>query len=134
MPPTKSISIPNSDFEFICFYLLIGASSSLATASSEHENLHSAYQDLETKLAEAETKRERAEKQFVEKKSKLLQKEADFVMKRKVDSDTLQELQKEIQGLRNYMTTAEQCWDLLNADVMGKNLDLKNQINPLDSN
>jgi DNA repair exonuclease SbcCD ATPase subunit len=134
MPPTKSIVIPNSDFEFICCYLLIGASSSLATASSEHENLHSAYQDLETKLAEAETKRERAEKQLAEKKSKLLQKEADFVMKRKVDNDTLQVLQKEVQGPQNYMTNAEQCWDLLNANVMGKKPNLKNQINPLDSN
>jgi predicted nucleic acid-binding Zn-ribbon protein len=109
-------------------------SSSLATTSSELENLCSAYQNLETKLAEAETKRERAEKQVAEKKPELLQKEANFVMKRKVDNDTLQELQKEVQGLRNYMTTAEQCWDLLDADVMGKNPNLKNQINPLNSN
>ncbi|KAK1693875.1 hypothetical protein QYE76_010572 [Lolium multiflorum] len=95
-----------------------GASSSLATASSELESLRSAYQDLETRLAEAEKKQERAEKQLAEKKSELLQKEADFVTKRKVDSYTLKQLQNEVNGLWNYMNTAEKGWDLLNADVM----------------
>nr|XP_051201977.1 uncharacterized protein LOC127315537 [Lolium perenne] len=107
-----------------------GASSSLATASSELESLRYAYQDLETKLAEADKKRERAEKHLAEKKTELLQKEADFAMKRKVDSDTLQKLQNEVHGLWNYMTTAEQCWDLLNADVMeplGYEEDRRNQ-------
>jgi hypothetical protein len=42
------------------------------------------------------------------------------VAKRKVDSDTLKKLQSELQVLRNYMTTAENGWDLLNSDVMGK--------------
>ncbi|KAK1564278.1 hypothetical protein QYE76_018487 [Lolium multiflorum] len=41
-----------------------GASSSLATASSEVENLRSVYKDLETKLTDAETKREFAEKEL----------------------------------------------------------------------
>ncbi|KAK1609707.1 hypothetical protein QYE76_033380 [Lolium multiflorum] len=95
-----------------------GASSSLATTSSELESLRSAYQDLETKFAEADKKREQAEKHLAEKKSELLQKEAYFAMKRKVDIDTLQKLQNEVHGLRNYMTTAEKGWDLLNANVM----------------
>jgi hypothetical protein len=42
-------------------------------------------------------------------------------MKRKVDSETLQKQQKEINGLRKYMETAEKHWDLLNEDVMGMN-------------
>ncbi|KAK1668529.1 hypothetical protein QYE76_056688 [Lolium multiflorum] len=109
---------------------VIGASSSLATTSSELENLRSAYKDLETKLTEAETKRERVEKPLAEKKSELLQKEADFVTKRKVDSDTLKKIQNEVHGLRNYMTTTEKGWDLLNADVMeplGYDEDRRNQ-------
>jgi hypothetical protein len=76
-------------------------------------------------LAEAETKREQAEKNLAEKKSELLKKEADFVLKRQADSDTLQKLQNEVNGLRKYMTTAEKGWDLLNSDVMGKNPDTK---------
>jgi hypothetical protein len=78
---------------------------------------------METELVEANKKRERAEKQLKEKNSELLHKEADFVQKRQVDSDTMQKLQKEVIGLRNYMTMAEKGWDLLNSDVMGKNLD-----------
>nr|XP_051229007.1 uncharacterized protein LOC127346784 [Lolium perenne] len=86
------------------------------------ESLRSAYQNLETELAEANKKRERAEKQLKDKNSELLQKEADFVQKRQVDSDTMQKLQKEVNGLRNYMTMAEKGWDLLNSDVMADEL------------
>jgi septal ring factor EnvC (AmiA/AmiB activator) len=96
-----------SDFELILTYLLLGASSSLATTSSELENLRSSYKDLETKLAEVKQKRERPEKQLAEKNSELTKKEGEFEMKRKVDSDTLQKQQKEINGLRKYMETAE---------------------------
>ncbi|KAK1613871.1 hypothetical protein QYE76_019388 [Lolium multiflorum] len=95
-----------------------GASSSLVTASSELENLRSAHQDLESKLKEAEKKRELAEKQLSEKNSEVIKEKADLVAKRRVDSDTLKKLQSELQGLRNYMTTAEKGWDLLNSDVM----------------
>ncbi|KAK1610110.1 hypothetical protein QYE76_033783 [Lolium multiflorum] len=98
--------------------VLPSASSSLTTASSELENLRSSYQDLEMKLAEAEQKRERAEKQLAEKNSELIKKEGEFAMKQKVDSDTLQKLQKEINGLQKYMDTAQKHRDLLNADVM----------------
>ncbi|KAK1650866.1 hypothetical protein QYE76_068671 [Lolium multiflorum] len=51
-------------------------------------------------------------------------------MKRKVDSDTLQKQQKEINGLRKYMETAEKHCDLLNAEVMeplGYNEERRNQ-------
>jgi hypothetical protein len=68
---------------------------------------------------EAEQKREHAEKQLAERNSELIKKEGEFVMKRKVDSDTVQRLQKENNGLRKYMGTAEKHWDLLNTDVMG---------------
>jgi hypothetical protein len=73
---------------------------------------------------EAEQKREQAEKQLAEKNSELIKKEGEFAMKRKVDSDTLQKLQKENNGLRKSMDTAEKGWDLLNVDVMGKFLEL----------
>ncbi|KAK1697114.1 hypothetical protein QYE76_013811 [Lolium multiflorum] len=94
------------------------ASSSLATASSEIESLRSTHKDLETKLMEADQKREYGEKQLAEKNSELLKKEADFVIKWKVDIDTLHKLQNKVYGLRNYMNTAEKCWDILNTDVM----------------
>ena len=83
---------------------------------------------------EADQKREYAEKQLAEKNSELLKKEADFVIKRKVDSDTLQKLQREVHGLRNYMNKAEKGWDLLNTDIMGKYPELQSQTNPLNSN
>ncbi|KAK1681493.1 hypothetical protein QYE76_042341 [Lolium multiflorum] len=100
------------------------ASTSLATASLELENLRSTYQDLETKLAEADKKRERAEKQLREKNSEILKKESNFVQKRQVDSETIQQLQKDVNGFQNYITTAEKGWDLLNADIMVSRDDL----------
>ncbi|KAK1613149.1 hypothetical protein QYE76_036822 [Lolium multiflorum] len=106
------------------------ASSSLATASSELENLRSSYKDLETKLSEADQKRESAEKQLAEKNSEFLKKEGEFAMKRKNDNETIQKLQKEVNGLRKYMDTAEKAWDILNADVfepLGYDEDRRNQ-------
>jgi malate synthase len=79
---------------------------------------------------EADQKREYAEKQLAEKNSELIKKEADFAIKRKVDSDTTHKLQKEVHGLRNYLNTAEKAWDLLNADVMGKYPELPSQTYP----
>jgi chromosome segregation ATPase len=93
-------------------YLWIAASSSLATAYSELKTLRSSYKDLEAKLAEAE-------KKLAEKNSELIRKEGEFELKRKNDSETIQKQQKEINGLRNYMETAEKHWDLLNDYVMG---------------
>jgi hypothetical protein len=49
----------------------------------------------------------------------LIRKEGEFEMKWKVDSETLQKQQKELNGLQNYMETVEKHWDLLNDDVMG---------------
>ncbi|KAK1680707.1 hypothetical protein QYE76_041555 [Lolium multiflorum] len=96
----------------------IGASSSLATTSTELENLRSSYQNLEKNLAEVKQKQEQVEKQLTEKSSELIQKEGEFQMKKQADSDTIQKQEKEINGLRRYMETAEKHWDLLNADVM----------------
>jgi hypothetical protein len=70
------IHVPNS--KFILTYLWIGASSSLATASTELETLRSSYKDLEVKLAGAEKKKERAEKQLAEKNSELIQKKVSL--------------------------------------------------------
>ncbi|KAK1685951.1 hypothetical protein QYE76_046799 [Lolium multiflorum] len=107
-----------------------GASSSLATASSELENLRSYYKDLETKLLEADRKRETAEKQQKERNSEFLRKEGEFALKRNNDSETIQKLQKEVNGLWKYMDTAEKAWDVLNADVfepLGYDEDRRNQ-------
>jgi predicted nucleic acid-binding Zn-ribbon protein len=98
----------------------------LAAASSELETMRSANKDLESKLEEAEKKRERAEKKLSEKKSEFMKEKADLVAKHQVDSETLQ---NEVQGLQNYMTTAEKGWDLLNADVMGEYPETQGQLN-----
>jgi hypothetical protein len=83
------------------------------------ENLRSSYKELETKLMEVEQKREQAEKQLAEKNSELIKKQGEFSTKQKVDSDTVQKLQKENNGPQKYMDTAEKHWGILNADVMG---------------
>ncbi|KAK1670040.1 hypothetical protein QYE76_058199 [Lolium multiflorum] len=88
-----------------------GASTSLAAASSELGTLRSSHKDLESKLAEAERK-------LAEKSSELIRKEGEFQLKRKTDSETIKQQHKELGGLRKYMETAEQCWDLLNSDFM----------------
>ncbi|KAK1652302.1 hypothetical protein QYE76_070107 [Lolium multiflorum] len=94
------------------------ASSSLATASSELENLRSSYQDLETKLKEAELKREQAEKQLAEKNSEYIREKGELILKKNADSETIKRQQKELNGLRKYMETAEQHWDLLNENIL----------------
>ncbi|KAK1668649.1 hypothetical protein QYE76_056808 [Lolium multiflorum] len=96
----------------------LGASSSLATTSTELENLRSSFQDLETKFTEAEQKREHAEKQLAEKNSELIKEKGEFEMKRKADSETIQRQQKELNGFQKYMETAEQHWDLLNKYIL----------------
>ncbi|KAK1661560.1 hypothetical protein QYE76_049719 [Lolium multiflorum] len=95
-----------------------GASSSLATTSSELENLRSSYQELETKLMEAEQKKEQAEKQPAEKNSELIRKKGEFLLKRNADSETIKRQQKELNGLRKYMETAEHHWDLLAENIL----------------
>ncbi|KAK1618960.1 hypothetical protein QYE76_024477 [Lolium multiflorum] len=94
-----------------------GASSSLATTSSELENLRSSYQELETKLMEAEQK-EQAEKQLAEKNSESIKEKGEFLLKRNADSETIKRQQKELNGLRKYMETAERHWDLLNEHIL----------------
>ncbi|KAK1668083.1 hypothetical protein QYE76_056242 [Lolium multiflorum] len=96
-----------------------GASSSLATTSSELENLRSSYQELETKLKEAEQKKEQAEKQLAEKNSELIREKGEFLLKRNADSETIKRQQKELNGLRKYMETAEHHWDLLATNILG---------------
>ncbi|XP_071674370.1 uncharacterized protein [Lolium perenne] len=95
-----------------------GASSSLATASTELENLRSSYQELETKLKEAELKREQAEKQLAEKNSEHIREKGELELKKNADSETIRRQQKELNGLRKFMETAEQHWDLLNENIL----------------
>ncbi|KAK1629514.1 hypothetical protein QYE76_003829 [Lolium multiflorum] len=97
-----------------------GASSSLATTSSELENLRSSYQELEIKLkeAEAEQRKEHAEKQLAEKNSELIREKGEFVLKCNADSETIKRQQKELNGLRKYMETAEHHWDLLAENIL----------------
>ncbi|KAK1631677.1 hypothetical protein QYE76_005992 [Lolium multiflorum] len=98
--------------------VLPSASSSLATTSSELENLRSSYQELETKLMEAEQKKEQAEKQLAEKNSELIREKGEFLLKRNADSETIKRQQKELNGLRKYMETAEHHWDLLAENIL----------------
>ncbi|KAK1632051.1 hypothetical protein QYE76_006366 [Lolium multiflorum] len=95
----------------------LSASSSLATASTELENLRSSYQELETKLKEAELKREQAEKQLAEKNSEHREK-GELELKKNADGETIRRQQKELNGLRKFMETAEQHWDLLNENIL----------------
>ncbi|KAK1661929.1 hypothetical protein QYE76_050088 [Lolium multiflorum] len=95
-----------------------GASSSLATAASELENMRSSHQELETKLKEAELKREQAEKQLAEKNFEHIREKGELKLKINVDSETIKCQQKELNGLRKYMETAEQHWDLLNENIL----------------
>ncbi|KAK1614824.1 hypothetical protein QYE76_020341 [Lolium multiflorum] len=95
-----------------------GASSSLATTSSELESLRSSYQELEKKLKEAEQQKERAEKQLAEKNSELIREKGEFVLKRNADSETIKRQQKDLNGLRKYMETAEHHWDLLAENIL----------------
>jgi hypothetical protein len=91
-------------FLLITLFLRTGASTSLATTSSELENSRSAHKDLESKLKVAEEKRELAEKQLAEKNSKFIREKADSVEKRRKDSATLKNFQADVQSLRTYMT------------------------------
>ncbi|XP_071681751.1 uncharacterized protein [Lolium perenne] len=95
-----------------------GASSSLATASTELENLRSSYQELEMKLKEAELKREQAEKQLAEKNSEHIREKGELELKKNADGETIRRQQKELNGLRKFMETAEQHWDLLNENIL----------------
>ncbi|KAK1614658.1 hypothetical protein QYE76_020175 [Lolium multiflorum] len=98
--------------------VLPSASSSLATTSSELENLRSSYHELETKLMEAEQKKEQVEKQLAEKNSELIREKGEFLLKRNADSETIKRQQKELNGLRKYMETAEHHWDLLAENIL----------------
>ncbi|KAK1607316.1 hypothetical protein QYE76_030989 [Lolium multiflorum] len=67
------------------------------------------------KAKEAE-QQERAEKR--EKNSELIREKGEFVLKRNADSETIKKQQKELNGLRKYMETAEHHWDLLAENIL----------------
>jgi hypothetical protein len=92
---------------------------------------------LEIKLKEAEQQKERAEKQLAEKNSELIREKGEFVLKRNADSETIKRQQKELNGLRKYMETAEHHWDLLAENILGtytRNFYLDEQFLVLNSN
>jgi hypothetical protein len=63
-------------------------------------------------------------REVAEKNSEFIRENAVLVEKRRKDNDTLKKIQEEVKHLRIYMKTAEQDWDLLNADIMGNYLEL----------
>ncbi|KAK1614462.1 hypothetical protein QYE76_019979 [Lolium multiflorum] len=65
-----------------------------------------------------EQQKERAEKQLAEKNSELIREKGEFVLKRNADSETIKRQQKELNGLRKYMETAEHHWDLLAENIL----------------
>ncbi|KAK1641573.1 hypothetical protein QYE76_059378 [Lolium multiflorum] len=67
---------------------------------------------------EAEQKKEQAEKQLAEKNSEFIKEKGEFLLKRNADSETIKRQQKELNGLRKYMETAERHWDLLNEHIL----------------
>ncbi|KAK1663039.1 hypothetical protein QYE76_051198 [Lolium multiflorum] len=67
---------------------------------------------------EAEQKKERAEKQLAERNSEFIKEKGEFVLKKNVDSETIKRQQKELNGLRKYMETAERHWDLLSENLL----------------
>ncbi|KAK1653748.1 hypothetical protein QYE76_071553 [Lolium multiflorum] len=73
---------------------------------------------------EAEQKREQAEKQLAEKNSELIREKGEFLLKSNADSETIKRQQKELNGLRKYMETAERHWDLLAENILGSSLRL----------
>ncbi|KAK1627228.1 hypothetical protein QYE76_001543 [Lolium multiflorum] len=92
-----------------------GASSSLATTSSELENLRSSYQELELKLKEAEQQKEHAEKQLAEKTPSSSGKRR--ILAANADSETIRGA-KGAQWAPKYMETAEHHWDLLAENIL----------------
>jgi hypothetical protein len=42
-----------------------------------------------------------------------------MILKKNADSETIKRQQKELNGLRKYMETAEHHWDLLNENILG---------------
>ncbi|KAK1664433.1 hypothetical protein QYE76_052592 [Lolium multiflorum] len=63
-------------------------------------------------------KEEQAEKQLAEKNSELIREKGEFLLKRNADSETIKRQQKELNGLRKYMETAEHHWDLLTENIL----------------
>ncbi|KAK1670806.1 hypothetical protein QYE76_058965 [Lolium multiflorum] len=52
------------------------------------------------------------------KNSELIGKKGEFLLKRNADSETIKRQQKELNGLRKYMETAEHHWDLLAENIL----------------
>ncbi|KAK1616816.1 hypothetical protein QYE76_022333 [Lolium multiflorum] len=79
--------------------------------------------ELNKQLADAQaegggTKEGAGRKQLAEKNSELIREKGEFVLKRNADSETIKRQQKELNGLRKYMETAEHHWDLLAENIL----------------
>ncbi|KAK1682344.1 hypothetical protein QYE76_043192 [Lolium multiflorum] len=82
------------------------------------ENLRLLLPRTGAKLKEAEQRKEHAEKQLADKNSELIREKGEFLLKRNADSETIKRQQKELNGLRKYMETAEHHWDLLAENIL----------------
>ncbi|KAK1631874.1 hypothetical protein QYE76_006189 [Lolium multiflorum] len=80
------------------------------------ESLRSSYQELEIKLKEAEP--EGACREATGGETPSSSGKGEFVLKRNADSETIKRQQKELNGLRKYMETAEHHWDLLAENIL----------------
>ncbi|KAK1666357.1 hypothetical protein QYE76_054516 [Lolium multiflorum] len=69
------------------------------------------------KLKEAERRRS-VPRAVAEKNSELIREKGEFALKRNADSETIKRQQKELNGLRKYMETAEHHWDLLAENIL----------------
>ncbi|KAK1643755.1 hypothetical protein QYE76_061560 [Lolium multiflorum] len=92
------------------------------------------FDKLVRKQKEAEQQKERVEKQLAEKNSELIREKGEYVLKRNADSETIKRQQKELNGLRKYMETAEHHWDLLAKNILATRISRKapEQISPDD--
>ncbi|KAK1680288.1 hypothetical protein QYE76_041136 [Lolium multiflorum] len=90
--------------------------SNSATTSSELENLRSSYQELETKLMERSKKESGAGNW--RRKTPSSSGRRRILLKRNADSETIKRQQKELNGLRKFMETAEHHWDLLAENIL----------------
>ncbi|KAK1669256.1 hypothetical protein QYE76_057415 [Lolium multiflorum] len=76
--------------------------------------------ELTKQLADAQGggTKEGAGQQLAEKNSEHIREKGELLLKKNADSETIKRQQKELNGLRKYMETAEHHWDLLNENIL----------------
>jgi DNA repair exonuclease SbcCD ATPase subunit len=110
---------------YLIFWTGADLKSSLASTSSELENLCSTHKDLESKLKDAEEKQKLVDDQLTQKSSEFGRTKVDLQDKREKDAKISKKLQSEVKTLRTYMRRAEAGWDMLNSEIFSNYPDLK---------